>query len=61
MTDRKKTGIAMMIGHGLGVIVGLIVYATTNTPLIVPMAVQFVVAVVTSYLGKLIISPEIPD
>ena len=61
MTQRKKQGVAMMIGHGVGVVVGLIVFATTSTPAVVPVIVGAVIAIASSWLGYTIIPPDIPE
>jgi len=60
MTERKKLGLAMIVGHAVGVIVGIVVYATTSTPAIVPLAVGFICDVATQFIGYAIVRPDVP-
>ena len=60
VTSRKKQGLTMMISNALGLIVGAIVFFTTNTPVIVPLLVQMVVTFITSYFGLMIVKPDVP-
>lgn len=61
LTDRKKKGLAMVVGHGCGVIVGMIVFWTTSTPVIVPILIGTVISIATNYIGIAITTPEIPE
>ena len=61
MTERKKTGLGMIISHGIGVAVGFVVYYTTNTPAIVPLAAGFVAAALGTWLKIRINVPDIPE
>lgn len=40
LTARKKKGLGIMIGGAITVAIGAIVYATTQTPAWVPLAIQ---------------------
>jgi hypothetical protein len=61
MTERKKVGLGMIISHGIGVAVGVVVYYTTSTPTIVPLAAGFVAAAVGTWLNIKINVPDIPE
>jgi len=61
MTQRKKNGWALVIGHGIGVLIGVIVITTTATPLWVGMAVGFAISLASTYIGVTVVGPNVPD
>jgi hypothetical protein len=61
MTERKKVGLGMIISHGIGLVVGVVVYYTLNTPALVPIAAGFVAAAFSTWLNIKINVPDIPE
>ena len=60
MTQRKKVGLGIIISGAVGIVVGVVVMATTTTPLIIPLIVDFVIMVGGSLFSLAIVKPDIP-
>jgi len=61
-TPRKRLGIGIIVSHVIGVVVGIVVYATVATPSILAVIVTFAIALAGSLLTDIVVKvPDIPE